>query len=75
MQRPANDWEWHILGEVGKRVNKAAPHLASSYMTVSRLVNLVWVKYLGKLPWRVKRITLIEHMIFVMNPMKVFHFL
>lgn len=36
VQRPANDWEWHILGEVGKRVNKAAPHLASSYMTVSR---------------------------------------
>ena len=36
VQRPANDWEWHILGEVSKRVNKAAPHLASSYMTVSR---------------------------------------
>ena len=37
MQRPANDWEWHILGEVAKRVNKSAPHLGSSYMTVSRL--------------------------------------
>ena len=36
MQRPANDWEWHILGEVAKRVNKSAPHLSSSYMTVSR---------------------------------------
>jgi len=36
VQRPANDWEWHILGEVAKRVNKSAPHLSSSYMTVSR---------------------------------------
>ena len=47
MQRPANDWEWHILGEVGKRVNKAAPHLASSYMTVSRLADSIWVGHLG----------------------------
>ena len=36
VQRPANDWEWHILGEVAKRVNKSAPHLSSSYMTASR---------------------------------------
>lgn len=36
VQRPANDWEWYILGEVAKRVNKSAPHLSSSYMTASR---------------------------------------
>lgn len=36
VQRPSNDWEWYVLGEVGRRVAAVRPDLAPSYMSAAR---------------------------------------
>ena len=36
VQRPSNDWEWYVLGEVGRRVAALRPDLAPSYMSAAR---------------------------------------